>query len=118
MEVPEGCTDQQYLALMDEHIPRLFDAQKPDLVFYQAGVDVSAWDRLGKLKLTRPGISVRNRRVYELVRVRGVPLVVTMGGGYPKDLDPQSRAFRDVIGAHFDVYRDCIEYFASKRKRD
>eukprot|EP00617_Octactis_speculum_P027301 CAMPEP_0185758912 /NCGR_PEP_ID=MMETSP1174-20130828/17611_1 /TAXON_ID=35687 /ORGANISM="Dictyocha speculum, Strain CCMP1381" /LENGTH=49 /DNA_ID=CAMNT_0028438989 /DNA_START=599 /DNA_END=748 /DNA_ORIENTATION=+ len=27
-----------------------------------------------------------------------------MGGGYPKDMDPESQSFADVVGAHTDVY--------------
>lgn len=55
---------------------------KPDLVVYQAGVDVWEKDRLGGLALTEQGIKDRDNAVYEICRVYRVPVVVTLGGGY------------------------------------
>jgi len=55
---------------------------KPDLVIYQAGVDVWEHDRLGGLKLTERGILDRDMAVYEICRVHRVPVAVTLGGGY------------------------------------
>jgi hypothetical protein len=39
-------------------------------------------DRLGRLKITRAGLSKRNRMVYTAARRAGARVVVTMGGGY------------------------------------
>ena len=74
----------------------LMDVVKPQLVFYQAGVDISEHDRLGKLKITRKGLRRRNELVYRAVQKRGIPLVLTMSGGYPKNLDT---AFKTLSGA-------------------
>ena len=63
---------------------------------FQAGVDVLASDRLGRLGLTREGLRRRDAAVLEAARVWGSRLVVTMGGGYPRDLSPESAAFREV----------------------
>ena len=87
------------------------DVVKPQLVFYQAGVDISEHDRLGKLKITREGLRRRNELVYRAVQKRGIPLVLTMGGGYPKNLDHDSTAFKTLIGAHSDCYHQLIEMF-------
>ena len=97
---------------------------QPDLVFYQSGVDVSATDRLGKLKLTTSGLRRRNELVYDTVfqyqqrfeewrgkrtRLKKPMLVVVMGGGYPKDLDPASDSFRAVVEHHADVYVGAVQ---------
>ncbi len=55
---------------------------KPDLVIYQAGVDIWEHDRLGGLKLTERGILDRDLAVYDACRVYRVPVAVTLGGGY------------------------------------
>ena len=55
---------------------------RPDLVIYQAGVDIWEHDQLGGLKLTEAGILERDMAVYEICRVHRVPVVVTLGGGY------------------------------------
>jgi acetoin utilization deacetylase AcuC-like enzyme len=84
------------------------ESQQPDLVFYQAGVDVLGKDRLGKLSLSQEGLAARNNLVYDAVHKAGAKLVVTMGGGYPTDLDPDSHSYKNVIQAHVNVYKDCI----------
>ena len=84
------------------------DVVKPQLVFYQAGVDISEHDRLGKLNITRKGLRRRNELVYRAVQKRGIPLVLTMSGGYPKNLDT---AFMTLSGAHSDCYHQLIDIF-------
>jgi acetoin utilization deacetylase AcuC-like enzyme len=108
IEVNINNNDGDYLHKLSNILQQLFDNNKPDLIFYQAGVDGLENDRLGKLKLSQDGLIARNRMVYDTVEAYGAKLVVTMGGGYPKDLDTSSKAYRDVIRAHVNVYKDCI----------
>ena len=112
VDLPNGISDAEYLAQLKSWLtPFLMDVVKPQLVFYQAGVDISEHDRLGKLKITREGLRRRNELVYRAVQKRGIPLVLTMGGGYPKNLDHDSTAFKTLIGAHSDCYHQLIEIF-------
>lgn len=109
VEVEPGAGDEEYLALLAHHLPLVFARQRPEIVFYQAGVDVLASDRLGRLELTREGARRRNAMVYEAVKAADARLVVTAGGGYPIDSDADSK--RDIIGAHADVYVQAAESF-------
>ena len=112
VDLSNGISDAEYLAQLKSWLtPFLLDVVKPQLVFYQAGVDISEHDRLGKLKITREGLRRRNELVYRAVQKRGIPLVLTMGGGYPKNLDHDSTAFKTLIGAHSDCYHQLIEIF-------
>ncbi len=83
----DGLGDDAYLAALSVHLPRLVDALSPDLVFYNAGVDPHAADRLGRLTLTDDGLRARDTLVLQAVRSRGVPLVAVIGGGYDNDVD-------------------------------
>ena len=51
----------------------------------------------------------RNALVYRLVSgLQSAPrLVVTLGGGYPRNLEPSSPPFHQVVQSHMDVYRQC-----------
>ena len=51
-----GLEDEAYLALLAEHLPGLLQEVRPDLVFYNAGVDPHVDDRLGRLALTEAGL--------------------------------------------------------------
>nr|WP_240476687.1 histone deacetylase [Geminicoccus roseus] len=82
-----GTGDADYLALADRVVGSLMDRVRPDLVFYNAGVDPHVDDRLGRLALTDDGLLARERMVLEHCRRRRVPLTGVMGGGYGQDVD-------------------------------
>lgn len=85
--LPDGLDDAGYLAVLEAHVGPLLDAIRPDIVFYNAGVDPHHDDRLGRLALTDEGILARDRFVVGEARRRGVPLVGVIGGGYSTDID-------------------------------
>jgi acetoin utilization deacetylase AcuC-like enzyme len=58
---------------------------EPDLVLYDAGVDVHGDDRLGRLSLSDAGIRARDRAVLQACLGDGVPVVTVIGGGYDRD---------------------------------
>jgi acetoin utilization deacetylase AcuC-like enzyme len=83
----DGAGDEEYLAALGASVPRVLDAQRPDIVFYLAGADPYAGDRLGRLGLSVAGLRERDRFVFERCRSRGIPVAVTMGGGYAPDVE-------------------------------
>jgi acetoin utilization deacetylase AcuC-like enzyme len=99
----DGVGDTEYLQMLHQHLPTVFDAAKADLVFYLAGIDVAAGDRYGKLTLTEEGIRQRERAVIEAVRGRGLPLVIVLAGGYAS-----TRARTAELHAH--VFREAVAY--------
>jgi acetoin utilization deacetylase AcuC-like enzyme len=89
VEMPDGCTDEPYLAALDAALARLWerdDDMLPRLVFYLAGADPHENDRLGRLKLTAAGLAERDRRVFAACRERRIPVAVSMAGGYGRDI--------------------------------
>jgi acetoin utilization deacetylase AcuC-like enzyme len=89
VELPDGCTDEPYLAALDEALERAWERQRqapPGLAFYLAGADPHENDRLGRLKLSAQGLAERDRRVLAWLRARGVPVALSMAGGYGRDL--------------------------------
>ena len=90
VELPDGCTDAPYLDALDAALVMLWQRHRqapPGLVFYLAGADPHEGDRLGRLKLTAAGLAERDRRVFSACRERGVPLALSMAGGYGRNID-------------------------------
>ena len=83
----DGAGDDEYLAALAAHLPRVLDEHRPDLVFYLGGADPYEGDRLGRLKLTIDGLRARDRMVFEACRDRRLPVAVAMSGGYARDVD-------------------------------
>jgi acetoin utilization deacetylase AcuC-like enzyme len=89
VELPDGCPDGPYLDALDHALECAWARQAaavPGLAFYLAGADPHENDRLGRLKLSEAGLAERDRRVLAWLRARGVPVAVSMAGGYGRDL--------------------------------
>lgn len=78
----DGIGDEEYLDLLARHLGGVLEAFVPDVVFYLAGVDPAKGDRYGRLALTDAGLALRDRHVLENCNGRGLPLVITIAGGY------------------------------------
>ena len=98
----DGAGDDEYLAALREHLPRVLDVQRPDLVFYLAGADPYEGDRLGRLKLT-VAAGARDRFVFGTCRDREVPVVVAMSGGYASDIDA-------IVTIHANTVREAVAH--------
>lgn len=89
VELPDGCTDAQYLDALDAALHRAWTRladSPPGLAFYLAGADPHENDRLGRLKLSAEGLAERDRRVFAALAGRGIAVALSMAGGYGRDL--------------------------------
>lgn len=82
----DGTGDADYLRALAGAMEKTW-AFAPDLVLYQAGADPYQDDQLGGLRLTFAGMEARDRAVVEGCAARGIPVVVTLGGGYARKLE-------------------------------
>jgi acetoin utilization deacetylase AcuC-like enzyme len=79
--------DEEYLALLEQHLPSVLDGHAPQIVLYLAGADPYRDDQLGGLALTLEGLRRRDRMVIEAARERGVAIAVLLAGGYAYQLE-------------------------------
>ncbi|MBW4419496.1 MAG: histone deacetylase [Myxacorys californica WJT36-NPBG1] len=103
--LPEGMEDDEYLQTLAEYLPDLLTQEKPDLVFYDAGVDPHSCDRLGKLALTDSGLFRRDMQVLTTCLSQGYPVACVIGGGYGDDMDALVYRHSLVHRAASDLYR-------------
>jgi acetoin utilization deacetylase AcuC-like enzyme len=107
VELEDGVRDQGYLAALDAALPRVWEFS-PELVFYLSGVDALAEDRLGRLALTLKGLEERDQKVIDSVKSRGLPLAITLGGGYSEPIEL-------TVQAHANTFRTAAGAFVSSR---
>ena len=100
LDIPfeDNTSDDVFLKTISEVIPKLIETQKPDFIFYLAGVDILASDKLGKLGCTLEGCKKRDEIVFELCANYQIPVQVSMGGGYSPEI-------KTIIEAHANTYR-------------
>lgn len=97
VDLPDGVGDAAYLDALRGAVPAVLNF-RPEIIFFQAGVDPLEADRLGRLALSLNGLAQRDRLVIETARAAEIPLVLTMGGGYARPIDL-------TVEAHVQTYR-------------
>ena len=98
VELADGTDDDEYLTLLDDVLPRVLARAEPDFVFYLAGADPHEGDRLGRLRLTFEGLARRDAMVIDRCREVGIPVAITIAGGYGRDV-------ADTVRIHLETVR-------------
>jgi acetoin utilization deacetylase AcuC-like enzyme len=96
--LPDGISDDEYLNLLKTNLKIVIESFNPDFIFYLAGVDVLATDKLGKLNLSRNGCKQRDIMILSHCRRLKIPVQISMGGGY-------SPKIMDIVDAHCNTFR-------------
>ncbi|MBZ9786937.1 histone deacetylase [Psychroflexus sp. CAK57W] len=98
LPMENDCGDEEYLKALQSTLPNLIHRVKPDFIFFLSGVDILGTDKLGKLGCSVEGCKRRDEFVFELCLRHEIPVEVSMGGGYSKDI-------KTIIDAHANTYR-------------
>jgi acetoin utilization deacetylase AcuC-like enzyme len=96
--LPDGAGDTEFLATLEENLEVALDAADASLAIYLAGADPFEGDRLGRLSVTKSGLAERDRIVLEACGERGIPVALTMAGGYAREV-------ADTVDIHFQSVR-------------
>lgn len=103
VELPDKTNDEDYINALEQHLPQVF-ASEPHIVFYLAGADPFAGDKLGRLALSMKGLRTRDEMVLRECKRRGVPAVTVMSGGYAADIN-------DTVEIHCNTIRAARNIF-------
>ena len=93
LALPDGADDGEFLDALADGLERALEESRAELAIYLAGADPFEDDRLGRLSVSKEGLAERDRLVLESCRERGIPVAVTMAGGY-------ARNFEDTVEIH------------------
>jgi acetoin utilization deacetylase AcuC-like enzyme len=96
MHLPDGTGDADYLAILEKHLAHALHEFHPDLLFYVGGADPYREDQLGGLALTIEGLAKRDSLVFDHARRRGIPVAITLAGGY-------ARHVQDTVTIHINT---------------
>jgi acetoin utilization deacetylase AcuC-like enzyme len=100
--LPDGAGDDLYLALLQTHLAEVLNRHQPDFVFYLAGADPYEGDRLGRLKLSIDGLRRRDEMVLGTCAAQGLPVAISMSGGYATDVDA-------IVSIHANTIRVAVQ---------
>lgn len=100
-----GTNDQEYFSALFSALDEIETRFLPDLVIFNAGVDVLETDILGGLNLSLDGCRQRDEILFGWCAEKGIPVLCVMGGGYSKDL-------QIVVSAHIQTYSVALRIFA------
>jgi len=106
--LPDGLGTDDYLAEVERALGQALRGFSPDLVVYNAGVDVFEGDKLGRLAVSAAGVAARDRLVFDTMRARGLPVAVAMGGGYAPDVE-------QIVALHLATIRGAAQSATTTR---
>ncbi|MEO7085357.1 MAG: histone deacetylase [Gemmatimonadaceae bacterium] len=107
IDLADGTGDDEYLERLVENLPTVLARASADIVLYLAGADPHETDRLGRLALTHDGLARRDSIVLESCREIGVPVAITISGGYSEPID-------GTIAAHANTARIAVRFSGSE----
>ena len=84
LALPDGADDGEFLDVLADGLERALEESRAELAIYLAGADPFEDDRLGRLSVSKEGLAERDSLVLESCRERGIPVAVTMAGGYAR----------------------------------
>src|SRR5438445_109393 len=87
VNLPDEIGDDDYLAWLDNALSSGLRQFDPELLCYIAGADPYREDQLGGLALTIDGLKRRDELVFRMAKTRGIPVMVTLAGGYARIVD-------------------------------
>ena len=99
----DGCDDQTYLQTLNKCLDQLDSRFKPDFVIYLAGADPHEDDRLGRLKITKEGMRLRDETVFQYGLNRNIPIAFSMAGGYGKEI-------ASTVEIHFQTINTALQF--------
>jgi acetoin utilization deacetylase AcuC-like enzyme len=105
VDLPDGITDDDYLAWLDNALSSGLRQFTPDLICYIAGADPYREDQLGGLALTIEGLKKRDELVLRVAKAQGIPVMVTYAGGYARNVE-------DTVAIHSNTVIAAKEVFA------
>jgi acetoin utilization deacetylase AcuC-like enzyme len=105
VDLPDGITDDEYLAWLDNALSSGLRQFTPDLICYIAGADPYREDQLGGLALTIAGLKKRDELVFRVAKTQGIPVMVTYAGGYARNV-------ADTVTIHSNTVIAAKEVFA------
>jgi len=106
VDLPDGCSDDDYLAWLDNALSSGLRQFEPDLICYIAGADPYKEDQLGGLNLTIEGLKKRDELAFRVARSRDIPVMVTFAGGYAQNVE-------DTVTIHSNTVIAAKEVFSS-----
>jgi acetoin utilization deacetylase AcuC-like enzyme len=105
INLPDGVGDDDYLAWLDNALSSGLRQFTPDLLCYIAGADPYCEDQLGGLSLTIEGLRKRDELVFRVAKSRRIPVMVTLAGGYARNVE-------DTVTIHCNTVVAAKEVFA------
>ena len=103
ISLPSSIGDNEYLETLQQTLKSIQDKIKPNIVLYDAGVDIFSEDKLGNLKVSLEGIRQRDHMVLDHYKKLDIPVATVIGGGYSKN-------HKELASRHSIIFETALKY--------
>jgi acetoin utilization deacetylase AcuC-like enzyme len=116
INLDDGVEDEEYLSLLLPAVEKSLNEFHPEILFYVGGADPFCEDQLGGLRLTKSGLKSRDKSVFQAARLRNIPVVTTLAGGYARRVEDTIRIHANTILAGQEVASEFAAQVRSARR--
>ena len=99
----DGCSDETYLHSLENCLGQLETRFRADCLIFLAGADPHEGDRLGRLKISKEGMRLRDEMVFQYALDRQLPIAFSMAGGYGKEIE-------STVDIHFQTIKTALQF--------
>lgn len=99
-----GVEDGEYLEQFNQVVEMAIRAYQPDVIIYDAGVDIHQDDELGYLNVSLDGLLARDVSMFTLAKRHRIPIAAVVGGGYRTDHTQLVELHMQLFNAAFEVF--------------
>uniref|UniRef100_B1XVX0 Histone deacetylase superfamily n=1 Tax=Polynucleobacter necessarius subsp. necessarius (strain STIR1) TaxID=452638 RepID=B1XVX0_POLNS len=99
----DGCNDEIYLHSLSQCLDQLDARFKADFLIFLAGADPHEGDCLGRLKISKKGMRLRDELVFQYALDRQLAVAFSMAGGYGKEIE-------STINIHFQTIKTALQF--------
>lgn len=100
--LPKETGDALFLDHFYSVVETVVNLHQPDLILYDAGVDIHCDDELGYFNVSTNGLYLRDLFMMNIAQERGIPLACVVGGGYRSE-------HQDLVSMHVQLLHAAID---------
>ena len=104
IELEDNLEDKDYLDIVNKTLIDCVKECDPEIVIFDAGVDIHKDDKLGNLNISSEGLLKRDKLILSFFKKHSIPVATVIGGGYSDDNTELAKRHSIIFEASNEIF--------------